>query len=270
MTYREHDPTGPWRGEIACAWTATAGPASADPMAVVPDGCADVLWSSTRGTVVVGPMTRPSVPDFPPGTEHVALRLRPGRTERVLGVPASALTDLTVPVADVVGAAGRRLDERLAGAGGTDARLTILTQLPGLAPAAELDGVALAALGWLVGGPTRHVADAAERVGLSARQLQRRVVTAIGYSPKRFQRVVRVQRVLAAGPAHLGDLAQLAADLGYFDQAHLTREVRQLTGRPPTDVLADGRATLMSGTSKRPELAVGQAAPVTGDAPRAA
>ncbi|WP_052666193.1 helix-turn-helix domain-containing protein [Nitriliruptor alkaliphilus] len=270
MTYREHDPTGPWRREIACAWTATTGPAPADPMAVVPDGCADVLWSSTRGTVIVGPMTRPSVPDFPAGTEHVALRLRPGRTERVLGVPASALIDLNVPVADVVGDAGRRLDERLAAAEGTHGRLAALTQLPGLAPAVELDRAALAALAWLVGGPTRHVADAADRVGLSARQLQRRVVTAIGYGPKRFQRVVRVQRVLAAGPARLGDLAQLAADLGFTDQAHLTREVGQLTGRPPTGALTRGRATLVSGTSKRPEVVVGQAARAPGAAPRAA
>lgn len=250
MTYREHTATGPWRREIDRAWTSMSGPSPSVPAAVVPDGCSDLLWSSTRGTVVVGPMTRPSFPVFPPGTEHVAIRLRPGRTQRVLGLPASALTDLVVPVEDVLGAAGRDLDERLTQASGTSARLTLLGQLPGLAPAAELDEAALAALRWLVDGPTRHVTEAADRVGLSPRQLQRRVVTAVGYGPKRFQRVVRVQRVLAAVPERLGDLAALAADLGFSDQAHLTREVRDMTGRAPTVALEAPTADV-SGTSKR-------------------
>jgi AraC-like DNA-binding protein len=34
-------------------------------------------------------------------------------------------------------------------------------------------------------------------------------------------------------------LAQLAADAGYADQAHLTRESRRLSGRSPTTLLAD-------------------------------
>ncbi len=238
MTYREHLVTGPWWGEVACAWTSVTAAPQPSPAAVVPDGCTDVLWSSTRGAVVVGPMTRPVVPSFPPGTEHVALRLRPGRTERVLGVPAAALTDLTVPIGDLLGAAGRDLADRLGAAPDATTRRAVLSQLPGLAPAATIDDAALAGLRWLVGRPGRQVPDASAQVGLSARQFQRRVVRAIGYGPKRFQRVVRVQRVLAAGPDRLGDLARLAADLGFADQAHLAREVGELTGRRPTDVLA--------------------------------
>jgi AraC-like DNA-binding protein len=249
MTYREHTSIGPWRDDVGCAWTSVSGSAVGELDAVIPDGCTDVLWSSTRGAVVVGPMTRPVVPQFPPGTEHVALRLRPGHAERVLGVPPSALTDLTVPLDDVVGAAGRALDGRLGAAAGTAERLAVLHDLPGLAPAAEVDRVALASLSWLVARPDRHVEQAAHHVGLSARQLQRRVVAAIGYGPKRLQRVVRVQRVLAVAQAWTGDLARLAATLGFSDQAHLAREVRQLTGRPPTAVLG-ARATLVSGTSK--------------------
>jgi AraC-like DNA-binding protein len=53
-------------------------------------------------------------------------------------------------------------------------------------------------------------------------------------SPKRFARIARVQAVLrrlATEPD--ADLAGLAAELGFADQAHLTREVRALAGTTP-------------------------------------
>ncbi|MBA2317346.1 MAG: helix-turn-helix transcriptional regulator [Euzebyales bacterium] len=256
--YQEHVPKGPWRWDLVCAWTSVTGRAGAHRGVVVPDGCADLLWSSTGGLVVVGPMTRPVTPSFPKGTAHAALRLRPGHAPRVLGVPASALTDLTVPAADVLGEAGRRLAERLDEDDGQAARVARLMALPELAPAADTDARVLEALAWLIARPARRVEQAADHVGLSSRQLQRRVVTAVGYGPKRFQRVVRVQRVLAAGPAALGDLARLSAELGFVDQAHLNREVLALAGRSPTRALAHGRATLTSETSKRPEGAAVQ------------
>lgn len=269
MTYREHAATGRWRREVVCAWTSVSGPLLDMPNAVVPDGCADLLWSSSRGAVVVGPMTRPSVPTFPPGTEHVALRLRPGRTERLLGVPASALTDLEVPLVDVLGVTGHELEARLGAATDTADRLAVLRDLPGVSPAADVDRPALAGLAWLVDRPGRQVEQAAAHAQLSRRQFHRRVVAAIGYGPKRFQRVIRVQRVLAAAPRRAGDLAGLAAELGFADQAHLTREVGLLTGRPPS-ALAGARATLVSGTSKPTEPDAGRLWSPVGDALRVA
>ena len=36
------------------------------------------------------------------------------------------------------------------------------------------------------------------------------------------------------------DLARLALDAGYADQAHLTREARRLSGRTPAELVASG------------------------------
>jgi AraC-like DNA-binding protein len=75
--------------------------------------------------------------------------------------------------------------------------------------------------------------------GLSERQLRRRVEDAVGYSPRTLVRILRFQRFLhaarAAGPGR--HLAALAADLGYADQAHLTRETKELSGLPPAALL---------------------------------
>jgi methylphosphotriester-DNA--protein-cysteine methyltransferase len=69
--------------------------------------------------------------------------------------------------------------------------------------------------------------------------LRRRCQAVVGYGPKTLQRVLRFRRFVSridAGPpagraAH--DLAALAADAGYADQAHLTRECRALAGLTP-------------------------------------
>jgi AraC-like DNA-binding protein len=79
----------------------------------------------------------------------------------------------------------------------------------------------------------------ATELGWSTRHLTRRFREQVGLGPKRFARVVRFHRAAALlerpdGPG-LAEVAQLA---GYFDQAHLTNEVRELCGRTPAEVRA--------------------------------
>jgi AraC-like DNA-binding protein len=79
----------------------------------------------------------------------------------------------------------------------------------------------------------------ADRAGLSARHLQRRANTAFGYGAKTLHRVFRLQR--AVGLAREGKpFARVAADAGYADQAHLSREVRALAGVPLRELVDPG------------------------------
>ena len=82
--------------------------------------------------------------------------------------------------------------------------------------------------------------DRSKDVGLSERQLRRRIEDAVGYPPRMLARVLRFQRFLRAARAagRARHLAVLAADAGYADQAHLTRESRALSGLPPAALLA--------------------------------
>jgi transcriptional regulator GlxA family with amidase domain len=99
-------------------------------------------------------------------------------------------------------------------------------------------GVGIAAL--LADHPGRSLPALADDVGLSERQLRRRVEDAVGYSPRMLARVLRFGRFLraarATGPGR--ELARLATEAGYADQAHLTRESRELGGLPPAALLA--------------------------------
>lgn len=78
-----------------------------------------------------------------------------------------------------------------------------------------------------------RVGQVCERFGLTERTLQRLTSRRLGLSPKWLIRRRRLHE--AAGRLRLGraDLATVAAELGYTDQAHLTRDFRAATGVTP-------------------------------------
>ena len=62
------------------------------------------------------------------------------------------------------------------------------------------------------------------RAGLSERTLHRRFLAGVGYGPKRLCRIARLGVARALAVQGIGG-ADLAAEAGYFDQAHLCHEV---------------------------------------------
>ena len=81
--------------------------------------------------------------------------------------------------------------------------------------------------------PDLALADWARATGLDPASVSRGFARAYGVSPKRFRLESRTRRALAALDGWAGNLAGLAADQGFADQAHLTRSVVALTGAPP-------------------------------------
>ena len=70
---------------------------------------------------------------------------------------------------------------------------------------------------------------------LSSRQFRRRFSAAMGYGPAFYGRIARLARFVDLLDQHQGrTLAELAAQAGFFDQAHLARDVRQLLGTTPS------------------------------------
>jgi AraC-like DNA-binding protein len=74
-------------------------------------------------------------------------------------------------------------------------------------------------------------------LGVGERQAQRQYRAHMGLSPAQARRLQRMNAAVyalrdPAAPART--LADLAAELGYADQAHMARELRQLAGLPPS------------------------------------
>jgi AraC-like DNA-binding protein len=215
----------------AVLWRRTAEPDDRTSR-VLPDGCMDLLWWGGE-IVIAGPDTAAYLSKIRAGDTLVGLRLPPGTAPMVLGVPASELRDARVPLSALwPDRVVRETEERVA----TDPD-TALERLAAdrLAAAGGPDPVAeRVAVGLRAGASVGAVAGA---LNLSARQLQRRCLAAFGYGPKMLARVLRMGRALDLARGGAG-LAAAAADAGYADQAHFTREVRALAGTTPTTLLA--------------------------------
>jgi AraC-like DNA-binding protein len=230
--YTEWPAPAALRHALACLWTqVTAGQAGRDVL-VLPDACSDLIWEQGRGAYVAGPDTGPAPVVMPAGTVTFGVRFRPHAGGPALGLPLSELRDQRVDLADLWRAEARRvpgtLDPQTAAARMLDLAAALVT-------AGQPDPAVTRAAA-LLADPRARTGDVAAEVGLSLRQLRRRCHAAAGFGPKTLQRVLRfrrfVSRIDAGGPP-APDLSAIAAQAGYADQAHLTRECRLLSGLTP-------------------------------------
>jgi AraC-like DNA-binding protein len=226
--YRELPPPAPLRGAVACVW-ARRGESG---VRVLPDGCADVVWTAGRGVVVAGPDTAAKVAATAPGDVIVGVRFAPGAGGAALGLPLDELRDLRVDAREFGLDVDPEADPRTA----LGALLAATARRFRDAPPDTAIGEAARQL--QRGAPVRTLAA---DLGLSERQLRRRCHAAAGYGPKTLARVLRFRRFLAGADAAGtdADLSWLAFEAGYADQAHLTRECTRLAGLPPAALMRD-------------------------------
>lgn len=237
----------PTRGVVAlvasCTWQSTVE--SAAPVYVVPDACMDLVWNG-RDLLVAGPDTRPVRHAAAAGAQYVGLRFAPGRAG-LLGVPASALRDARVPLEELWFDRARALRDRLAQAASREQardelQRAVLFEMTGARAPDALVQQLLARL-QRTNQLAPSVARLAKELGLTERQLLRRCNAALGYGPKLLARILRFQAFLRALRVEPGlTLAELALQLGYADQAHLSHEVAELAGRTPAQLRADAAA----------------------------
>jgi AraC-like DNA-binding protein len=238
--YREFAPSPPLHALLACRWLREPEDASADSTLILPDGCVDLIWRDGE-LALAGLDSAARWSPVRPGTPIAGIRLRPGVAGAVFGLPASELLDVQVPLEELIGPSAARFSERLAAAPGHDAEHLLLEGLVAAALADRSPDPLVLAATRRLGFPGSRVDELAYALGISERQLRRRFHAAVGYGPKTLDRVLRFRRLVSQAQAVSEgevDLARLAADLGYADQAHMSRDSVRLTGMPPARLAA--------------------------------
>ncbi|WP_415851339.1 helix-turn-helix transcriptional regulator, partial [Tsukamurella ocularis] len=160
------------------------------------------------------------------GARIEGLRFPSGMLPQLLGIAADEITGMRVRLPDIL--PHRRIPRA------TDPEAIALSLLDGV----DLDRRIGAVAARLRAG--RTVGEVAADAGLGERALHRLARRSFGYGPKTLARIQRFQRALV--PIRAGRaLAEVADASGYADQAHLTREVRALTGCTPRALVAPDR-----------------------------
>lgn len=169
--------------------------------------------------------------------------LRPGAALALFGVSAAELAGQHIALGDLCGNAAELLYERLAASDDPHRRREVFERFlhSRLRPVRGLDPQIAHAADRLerASGADQAIAAIAEAGGRSHRHFIAGFRDAVGLTPKRYARVQRFRRLLAALSATPRPAwAQLALDHGYFDQSHLIGEFREFAGVSPREYLA--------------------------------
>lgn len=211
IEYTEHVPgpdLAPW---VQAFWHLTC--VRPTTLRVLPDACMDIINGD-----VVGSLTTVILADLKAGDESFGVRLRPGAFTTLYKVPANELTDMTIPLRELVRHAP--------------------TLVAAAADAALPDLVADAAM------YQTNLKSLSRDSGYSERHLRRRVIAATGHSPRKLARIARMQALLAAGRGE--NWAQSAAQLGYYDESHMINDIKALAAATPQEILAERTVAVAS------------------------
>jgi hypothetical protein len=205
QSYRERLPMPQLGGEVACVWTqevAAAGPAYEH--RTVPNGCVEISHAlGTDVVAVAGTQRQPTVGLLAPGTTVVGVRLRPGAATSILASPASELVDLHVGLDELWGRSATTLAGQLTATGSPQTAVQLLEEeILRRRAVTAADPLVNAAIERLQPWQPDDIGAWCADLCISARQLRRRFVAALGYGPKTLQRILRFQGFLALSQQH--------------------------------------------------------------------
>ena len=212
--------------------------------------------ASKHDVLLGGLHTSPALITHEGSQSGIQFALTPLGARALLGMPAAELASIDVDAADVLGRRAGELRERVLTRADWPGRFAAAEDFftRHVPPAAgERRGGSVAAVRDEVGYAWRRlresrgavsIAGLAAETGWSARHLSEQFRAETGLSPKEAARVIRFDRarraLLRRGAAgRPGPLASLAAQCGYYDQAHMARDFRDLAGCPPSQLLAE-------------------------------
>lgn len=230
---------------IAPTGSTVAAVVLGDPIRLTPAGGGAPLTTGTG--FLIGPHDRPVVNE-PLGETHcVGIVTRPVGCRPCFGTAPGPLRGRVVDLEQVwPRAAALRL--ALSSCGSPTEALDVVesalrTPEPFGRAAFERCEAAVEALS---ADPARPVADIAAMLGVSHGHLDRQFAEHVGLSPRTLARILRMRRLLDHIDVYATVAwADLAAELGWFDQSHLIRDFQRHTGVTPAEYTVAQRSTYL-------------------------
>ena len=203
--------------------------------------------------LLVGPSTGLSTQELTGSGWALGTMLQPAAGTLVWGASVDAMTDRAVPLDQAPGLDGGALVAAVHAAVGDEpedrgrqevAVAAVESALADLLPLDEEGELVNAVVEYVEGdSEVRRVGQVCDKFAITERSLQRLTARRIGLTPKWL---IQRRRLHEAAERLTGesrpDLARVAADLGYADQAHFGRDFRAVTGLTPGEFAAEPRS----------------------------
>jgi AraC-like DNA-binding protein len=245
MFYHEYQPSGSSQGYISAYWTLTTA-ITAVPyrQTIFPDACVDIIINTGNASLLVndhtvlapgnsylvGPMSERSLVINPPGTRLLGIRFRPGAFNSFYTFPLHEIRDKIIEFSDhsilamaysgkhMIKCIDHHFQQQPASGSAILSIMNYLQQCNGQVSINEL----------------------ARKYHMSVRTLERLVKKSTGITAKKTAGIIRFQYALKQLKRHsaMDNLLGLAIEAGYYDQAHLSNEIKKYTGLPPAALLS--------------------------------
>ena len=229
---------------------------------VLPFPSINVTFERTEtrtGGFVNGVSTGKYVRELTGAGETFAAKFRPGGFGAFTGIDVGSLRDTSVELTEVLPRSAGLTERVLSASDVAERRDIVDTFLAGVVHDRAADESYLLVLRLIAAMESdpdlTRVDQVTDRFDIPIRTLQRLFRRYVGAGPKWVLRRYRLQdgaQLLAQGRS--ADLAALALELGYFDQAHFSREFAREIGMAPLEY---ARASLLSQHAASPEQASG-------------
>ncbi len=191
--------------------------------------------------MVTGPLTQRRFDVLVSGQlDMFTVEFAPTALHALFGIPMIELTDIGLGAENLWGAAGaRQLYDRLGAEATLAGRVAVIEEdLLRRVPPCKSDPIAAAATRLLCAGGTARVDDLARASNLSSRQFGRLFTRRVGIPPKTYARIIRLNVAIAAKVARPDvNWTYVAQCAGYFDEAHLDKDFRELADTSPSGLM---------------------------------
>lgn len=194
------------------------------------------------GAVLVGAGSRYSVIDSQEQRAVMGVAFRPGGTWPFFDPAADELRNQDTPLQDIWRCGGASLRERVLSGATPLARIGILERellAQSIRPLERRPEIDLALASLIRTHGNIAITEVSEQTGMNMRSLSRAFTVEVGLTPKLFARIKRFERMLAlicnGKPIEWRDIA---LECGYFDQSHLIRDCKLISGCSPVELLS--------------------------------
>jgi AraC-like DNA-binding protein len=233
--YIEMEPCDPYKKDIALFYQFKTTDRSLKSICLIPDGCFDILFccNPKKPSVILwtSPFQRKKQPDFVPDCEYFGVRFMPEQRIVKLNQPMKNLLDKQIPLHKVWSSNDRLAKEVIAT---SDFEMRVQTFIKYIQVNESNEWtydqkIIESSIKEIYDSFGRiSIRDLASKLGYTDRYLRKKFEEYVGFSPKQFTQIIRLQNVINTMlNSSEENFFKSTEEIGYYDQTHLNKDFKR-------------------------------------------